>query len=160
MGSWEREKGWKGGEGLHLDITSFGASDEIFQLVLHGRDDNRLDCDQQILLVAVILQDRGEGVLDFRFNASVHAQEPGHRGWSAKEQQSLVKRVATQTESHTIARLVCLHRHVAHPEGEVDVVVDLEFLDRSQGPVVDQMAQGLEVVILEHQVLLCEKSFP
>lgn len=147
------------GKGAHLNITSLSASGEIFQLVPHRRNDDRLDGDQQILLVAVILQDRSEGVLDFGLDAPVGAQEPGHGRWSAKEQQSLVERVATQTERHTIAWFVRFRGHVAHPEGEIDVVMNLELLDRSQRPVVDQMAQGLKVVILENEVLVLRLVF-
>lgn len=77
----------------YLEIGPLGPAREEAQLVLHVRDDGGLDGHEQVALVAGILEDDGEGVVDIAVDAAVGAEEPRHRGGRAKEVQGLVNGV-------------------------------------------------------------------
>ena len=97
-----RRREWVRGEGVDfldagavLDVPAFRASDEILQLILHGRHDDRLHRDQQVLEFAVVLQDCGEAVFGLGVDAPVHAQESRHVCGTPEEEERLVQRVAS-----------------------------------------------------------------
>ena len=62
----------------------------MLELLIHGRDDGRLDCDEEILLRAIVLKDDRERVLNFTFGIALYTEETCHRLWSSEEDESLV----------------------------------------------------------------------
>jgi len=55
----------------------------------------------------------------------------------------------TKPKGHAVSRFILLFRPVFHPKGEIDIVVDFGFFDLTKGSTVDEVLQGLEVVVLE-----------
>jgi hypothetical protein len=73
-----------------LEIGPLGAAREEAQLVLHVRDDGRLDGHKQVALVAGILEDDSERVVNVAVDTAIGAEEARHRGGGTKEVQGLV----------------------------------------------------------------------
>ena len=82
------------GSRTYLHIRPFCPSDEVFQLVLHQRDDIGLDSDEELLLRGVVLQNDRERVLDFAIYTTQDSQEARNGSRAAEEQEGLVEGVA------------------------------------------------------------------
>ena len=62
----------------------------------------------------------------------------------------------TKAEGHPVTGSVLFLVHVAHPEGEVDIIVDFQFFDLTQGVLVDEVTEGLEVIVLSKKKKLAD----
>ena len=51
-------------------------------------------------------------------------------------------------------------RPIFHPKGEVDIVVDFGFFDLTEGVILDEMLEGLEVVVLERMPMFRRRCLP
>lgn len=74
----KKKKGETRTRGVYLEISAFVTPHEKPELILHVRDDGGLDRDEQILLLARILEDDGKGVVNVALDATIRPQEAGH----------------------------------------------------------------------------------
>ena len=69
----------------YFEICPFGSSNEVLQLILHGRNNGRFDCDDEILFDPNVLQNDRKRVIHFAFCSSICPKETCHRSRSPKE---------------------------------------------------------------------------
>lgn len=77
----------------YLDVRTPRTADKELELVLQGRDYRRLHRDEQVPLLAGVLHDDHERVVDVAVDAAVGPQEPRHGRGRPEEPQRLVDRV-------------------------------------------------------------------
>jgi hypothetical protein len=73
--------------------------------------DGRLDGDEEVLLLAAILQNDSVRVVDIALGAAVGAEETGHRRRSTKQRQGLVDcvRAFTQVRTSSLIRYAAIY---------------------------------------------------